>query len=476
MRALMNIIRYYMKAIKYIGMLAMSLLAFTFTSCEDDDDAGSTAMSVNAIYLEDASSSATVNDRLVDFARLGQLIRIEGSGFIGLKKIYINGYETYFNNALMTDNNVWVTLNSKTPIVDADPAMRNKIRMYKSESNYIDYDFTIRASSPSVSSVDNTLPMPGERVTVKGANLQETTKVTLPGGIEITSGIECDVDGEWYSFVMPEGVTEAGMIVSEGANGIAQTAPYFNDNRCYIINFDGLGTQGSWSATFSAEELVDDPLNSGRGKVCQIIPELYFSETGPVAGGVSNIKGFWTAGNDDPDDDWSRMYASLPDGKKTLLKNISLQFDVYVPAEWNLSGQVCITLQNNLSNYGYGSACTKPSTDYINQAYAWVPWLDRETGEATPFTTGERWQTVTIPITHFGNYNNDDGTMDFEKVVSDRNAGSYRNFGFLFCNADVEYSESVIYEATAFDGKIYIDNFRIVYSTSETVSDYPDEE
>ena len=465
-----------MKAIKYIGMLAMSLSAIAFTSCEDDDDASSTPMTVKAVYLEDASSSATVNDRLVDFARLGQLIRIEGTGFSGLKKIYINGYETYFNNALMTDNNVWVSLNSNTPIVDADPAMRNKIRMYKSENNYYDHNFTIRASSPSVSSIDNTLPKAGEKVTVKGANLQETLKITLPGGIEITSDIECDEDGKWYSFTMPEGVTERGSIVSEGANGTAKSAPYFNDNKCYIIDFDGLGTQGSWSATFSSEDLVDDPLNSGRGKVCQIIPDAYLNENGAVAGGVSNIKGFWTAGNDDPADDWSRMYAEMPDGKNTLLKNISLQFDVYVPFEWNLSGQVAITLQNNLSNYGYGSGCTLPSTSYINQAYAWVPWLNRDNGEAKPFTTGERWQTVTIPITHFGNYNDDDGTMTLAKLVEDRNAGSYRNFGFLFCNADVEYSESIIYPAEAFDKKIYIDNFRLVCSTSEIVSDFPDEE
>lgn len=456
----------------------MSCLALTFTSCEEDDDTSSTPMSVSAVYLEDASSSTSNHDRLVDYARLGQLIRIEGNGFMGLKKIYINGYETYFNNALMTNGNVWVQLNSNTPIVEADPAMRNKIRLYKSDDNFVDYDFTIRAASPFVNNVDITLPMPGEKVIVSGGNLQETTKITLPGGIEITSGIENDPDGEWYSFVMPEGVTEAGMIVSEGANGTAQTAPYFNDNRAYIINFDGLGVQGSWSATFSADELVDDPLNSGRGKVCQIIPDLYFSENdGAVAGGVSNIKGFWTAGNDDPTDDWSRMYEMLPDGGATLLKDISIQFDVYVPQEWNLSGQVAISLQNNLSNYGYGSGCTQASTDYINQAYAWVPWLDRETGEAAPFTTGERWQTVTIPITEFGNYTADDGgSMPFSKVVEDRNAGSYRNFGFLFCNADVEYSEKIFYEATAFTQKIYIDNFRVVYSTSETVSDYPEEE
>ena len=35
-------------------------------------------------------------------------------------------------------------------------------------------------------------------------------------------------------------------------------------------NTDDKGAQGDWSATFSDEDLVDDPLNSGRGKVVQI--------------------------------------------------------------------------------------------------------------------------------------------------------------------------------------------------------------
>lgn len=49
----------------------------------------------------------------------------EGSGFSGLKRIYVNGYETYFNNALMTDNNVWVTLNAATPVEKANVSVRN---------------------------------------------------------------------------------------------------------------------------------------------------------------------------------------------------------------------------------------------------------------------------------------------------------------------------------------------------------------
>ncbi len=463
-----------MKTLKYLMMMLMGVLMLS--ACSDDDEgSGSSAMTINAIYLEDVESS--VPDREVTFARLGQLIRIEGSGFKGLQKIYVNGYDTYFNNALYTDNNVWVTLDSDTPIADAEDSVRNTIQLVKKNSS-ITYEFTVRAAAPSITNVDNTLPQAGELVTVTGTNLQEITSITLPGGIVITEGIESDEDGEWFTFTMPSGVTESGCITCEGANGTAQTADYFNNFDCYIINFeeDGHGVQGSWSATFSADDLVDDPLNSGRGKVVQLIPESYLEENGAVSAGVSNIAGWWTAGNDESTDDWTRMTSYID--ASTAVGDLALQFDIYCPEEWNLTGQLEITLQNNLSNYGWGSSCTTPSSEYYNTAYAWVPWMDETTGESEAFTTGEKWITITVPLTKFGNYSEDDTSATLQTVITDRNSGSYRNFGFLFCNSDVDFDGDgeVDYPASACSLKVYLDNFRIVPNNSVTVSDYPEDE
>lgn len=457
------------------ALMMCGAVAPAFVACDDDPDiigSGSqtTEIVVEKVFLEDASAKDDVTDREVTFARLGQLLRIQGSGFLGLKRIYVNGYETYFNNALMTDKNVWITLKSETPVDKADADVRNTIRFVKDGTQTI-YNFTIRAAAPSVKSVDNTLPKVGETVTVYGTNLQEITKVTLPGGIEITSGITSDEDGEFYSFTMPEGVTESGSITAEGANGTAITPAYFNFNSCYIINFDGLGTQGSWSATFTADDLVDDPLATGRGKVCMVLPQSVLDEGG-IKAGVSNAKPFATAGNDDADDDWNRMTAYIPGTTST--DSVALQFDVYCPEAWDLTGQIEFSLQNNLSNYGYGSACTKYNADYLNQAYAWVPWLDRETGDHTAFTTGERWQTVTIPLSNFGRYTETEkaGPWTFQNVIDDKNGGSYRNFMIYFCNPDLEFSDDITYPSSLFNQKVYIDNLRIVPCASITVSDF----
>lgn len=472
-----------MKTMKYF--LCLAIAAVVFTGCKDDDNGGSTTqMTIDKIFLENINDEVN-KDREVEFARLGQLLRIQGSGFMGLKKIYINGYETYFNNALMTDNNVWVTLNGDTPVEKADESVRNTITLYKSDSNKLVYKFTIRAAAPSISSCDNTLPKAGETVTVYGTNLQETTKVTLPGGIEITSGIISDEDGKLYSFTMPDGVTEAGSITSEGANGTAVTPAYFNDFRCFVTDFDGKGELGSWSATYSSDDLVSDPLATGRGKVAMLVPQVKLDAGGLDAG--SNSLLWATAGNDNANDDWSRMFSIIPE--TTLASNLALQFDIYCPEPWDESGQLEFSLQNNLSNYGWNSDCTKFSAQYKNTAAVWIPWLNDD-GTHQAFTTGQRWQTITLPLSKFGNYNPETAKSDADKataaaatlrqVSDDRNAGSYRNFLFLFVNGDIKTEEGVTpvlnYPAKLFTQKIYIDNIRVVNTTAIKVNDFDDNE
>lgn len=93
-----------------------------------------------------------------------------------------------------------------------------------------------------------------------------------------------------------------------------------------------------------------------------------------------------------------------------------------------------------------------------------------------PYTTGERWVTVTIPLTKFGKYSDEGGDHPFQEVIDDRNAASNANFIFLLCNPDLKYSEDVIFEASNIDLKIYVDNFRIVPNEKIKISDFPEEE
>ena len=465
-----------MKSLKYTWILCLAFLSVGFISCNDDDEYfddkyQDVKIVIDQIYLEDYESS--VPDRPVTFARLGQLIRVEGSGLYGMKKVYINGYETYFNRAYVTDKSMLIQINSNTPIVDAEPEDRNVILFVKDKTQ-TPHDFIIRAASPTVTSISNTLPKAKETVTVYGTGLDETTKVTLPGGIEVTD-ITNSEDGDWYSFTMPSGVTESGHILSEGPNGQAQSPYYFNYSSCMILDFDGNGTQGSWSwsetgSMTNADDLVNDPAGSGRGKCLPIVPKRLL--TAGVSSGKPRVSECWTAGNDDELDDWTRMTKYIP--ATTPLTEVALQFDIYVANPWSGTGYIQICLINNFNYAGIGS-----DDDGANNVVTfYVPWIT--SGGIVPFST-EGWQTVTIPFSQFNKYatliaDKEATQPTFQTVIDDRNAATYRNFGMGFVNTDFSYLDVKV-TSTPFTGpEIYIDNWRVVPCKSVVISDYPEDE
>lgn len=189
-------------------LLALLLVPLTFCACDDDDNSDSAEMSISAIYLEDATSS--VPDRPVEFARLGQLIRIQGSGFSGLKRVYINGYNCYFNPVYVSNTSILVSVSKDVPTTEAAEEVRNTIQLLK-DGTQLTYPFTIRASAPSITSISNTLPKAGESIIVYGTGLQEVSKVTFPGGVTVegTDKIFSDEDGKFSSSPYPRASPEA---------------------------------------------------------------------------------------------------------------------------------------------------------------------------------------------------------------------------------------------------------------------------
>lgn len=476
-----------------LALLPAALLA----ACNDDDtyfeeDAQSTPMSVNAVYLENHKSA--VPDRLVEFARVGQTLRLEGSGFYGVRRVEINGYETYFNRAYVSDKSMVVSIHSKTPISDCPADLRNTIRLIKDKTETT-YSFTIRSGYSVIESISCTLPQPGEKVTVYGDNLHETSAVTLPGGIIVTD-IENDPDGEWYSFIMPDGVTEGGAIISESPNGITQSAPYFNQKAGLILDFDNAdnGNQGSWggkdddgnikpnSSMVYPEDLVEDPLGSGRGLCLPVVPQRLI-DGGFATSGKSRISECWTAGAGDALDDWSRFTASyIP--AETPVTEVAFQFDVLIDAPWSGTGHIQLSLINNYNIAGIGS-----DDDGKNNMVAfYVPWLSKgvDGGEVIPYDTDGRWVTVTIPFSSFNKYatmvaDPETATPAFQLVIDDRAAAKYPNFGMGFVNTDFSYTaldgKSVKVESVAVNGPgIFTDNWRIVPCKPFVPSDYPEDD
>src|SRR5690606_19568656 len=143
-----------------ISILGIILFGSLFTACSnDDDEADGGEIVVNAVYLQDVNSN--VQDREVTFARLGQLLRLEGSGFTGMRRVYINGYLTNFNPVYVSDNSMLIQVSSDTPVLEAGDDVRNTIRLVK-DNTETTFEFEIRSSAPQIHAVSHTLPLAGE--------------------------------------------------------------------------------------------------------------------------------------------------------------------------------------------------------------------------------------------------------------------------------------------------------------------------
>ncbi len=451
-----------MKHVLYSWIIFYLLTTLFLTSCKNDEVVDS-PIYITQIYLEDIKSD--IPDRPISFVRTGQMIRIEGEGFIGLKKIYINGYKTFFNLTYVTDNSMIVTVDKKTPIIDATADVRNTIRLVKSNGYEYVYKFEILSALPSIRNIDNTMPKTGEKVTVYGTALNHTTSVTLPGDIIVDSNIENDTAGEWFSFIMPAGVTESGSIVSTGANGKATSPAYFNYKQGVILDFDGTGVHGYWQWTaegsmINSQDLVTDPLNSGRGKCFLLVPERLLISGVPA--GKPRATECWTAGNNE---DWSLMYPFIP--ANTPVSEVAFQFDIYVPEVWEQTGHIQINLFNYFGLAGIGSSDDADS----KQVAFYVPWI--ENGAKIAFHTNG-WQTVTIPFSEFKKYATlieEGNEPTFQMVVNDRNNATNKNFGMSFINTDFTY-KGVQVTSSTFNTRVYIDNWRIVPCKMFDQSDY----
>ncbi|MCD9575417.1 glycan-binding surface protein [Flavobacterium soyae] len=441
-----------------IALLGIMFFSTLFTSCDNNDSEGG-KITITKVFLEDVNS--TVPDREVTFARLGQALRIQGSGFTGLRKVYINGYSTYFNVVFVSDNSMLVNVSADTPILDADPSVRNTIR-FVNDNNETTFSFEIRAGKPAITNISNTMPNAGETITVYGTGLTEVSKVVFPGNIEVTSGITSDEDGEFFTVVVPNGVSEnGGSLFVQSSNGGVYSPAYFNFKKGILLNFDGKGQHGYWGTSTSMIQPGDlESLALGTGNLSQgkYVPHRP-ARIASFEAAKNRCSEVWTAGNGV--DNWrTQLTPYIP--ASTPLDKVALQFDVYVPDAWKDSGFLKICMANNFNG-----------GEWTGAVYNYVPWI--VDGKSVAFqTTG--WTTVTIPLNKFYAWSKE--AFTFETVLAYREAATYQNFGFYFENSDIKLSNvtgtasEVEFASKPTSVKVYTDNWRIVSLDTPVYNDF----
>lgn len=444
-----------------ITMIFVMFVSMLFNACDNNDSSSDSGpITITKVFLEDVNSS--VPDREVPFARLGQLIRIEGTGFTGLKKVYINGYDTYFNVVYVSNTSMLISIYKDTPVLNADPAVRNTIR-FVNDSNEFTFPFEIRSAAPVITRISNTLPNVGEMITVYGTGLTEVKKVVFPGNVAVTNGITYDKEGNFFTVTMPAGVSaDGGSLLVESANGGVYSPAFFNFKKGVILNFDGSGTQGYWNTTSMIQptDLLSTTVGSVNVSQGKYVPHRP-TRVASFPAATNRCSEVWTAGAGV--DNWrSQLTPYIP--ASTPLDQVGLQFDIYVPSPWVNTGFLKICLINNFNGGEWTGGC-----------YNVVPWLSKE-GKVVPFqSTG--WTTVTVPLNKF--YSFSKTAFTFDDVLKYREAATYQNFGFYFENSNIKLTNvtgeasEVEFASSATSIDVYTDNWRIVSLKTPSYSDFP---
>lgn len=455
------------------------------TGCDDDDEYdydNSDPITISKVFLQDGLSK-TVKDREVDFVRHGQMLRIEGKGFNGVNRVYINGHSCYFSPVMVTNANIWVQVSKDCPIGEEAGADKNTIYMTKKcgvTSNR--YEIAVRAASPWIDAISPCMPRPGEAVTVEGGGLKGVSKVELPGGLSVTEGIESDnEEGEWFTFNMPEGASEVGALFITCDNGNCYSPAMFSYAGCtagVILNYDERNSFGAWgwddgkgSIVNPAEDkdgLTADPLNADNHCLLLTPERLFVGGTGTQLKVGTRLCELYTGGKGEGAPDFVALGAELGAEPTTPIANLAIQFDILCPKPWS-SGLLNIHFVNN-----YSSTWNDPYCAHF------IPYL-AEDGTVTPWSCSE-WTTVTLPAADF-HFKSGEEPATLQDVADFCGSVDYPNFGIIFENPDYTLGKAFGTDSeTPFTAhpidkgtlEIYIDNMRLVRIDTPDFNEFGD--
>jgi hypothetical protein len=430
----------------YVLCLLSFVLCLFLSSCEEKDERfedNNNPVEITSIHLQ--RSKDDVNDRTVPFARLGQLIRLEGKGFFGVKEIYINGESAYINPTLMSDNSLIIRIPSDAPTVSAPEEVKNTIVLKKASLTY-NYNFEIKAAAPSITRVSHTLPQAGDEITLYGSGLTDATSITFPGDIVVTEeNIVSDEDGKWCTLTVPAGISdEGGSILFLSVNGGAYSPACFNFKKGVVHNFDDVNNFNWSGGEISADLSVVIPATANHLPKSQGKYRSLNTPGNTIAADLPKAAFYWAKQKI-----WSTILGDIIP-LNTPTEEVGVQMDIYVEGTWN-SGYIRMVIADA---FGINKYCM-----------LYAPW--ESLGKKVPFENPGCWYTVTFPFSDSKEFEK----KTFADVLARQQISDYDQWGPWLDN---DKYNSI--EAEATDVVIYFDNLRVVPLETPEFSDFGDEE
>ncbi|MDR6968774.1 hypothetical protein J2X31_002800 [Flavobacterium arsenatis] len=149
-----------------IGSLLLIMLSFfSLSSCNGDDSSSSTGSPVITAVtasLDEEGNPTDLEPTTVGFADNMYIIR--GKGFATVQKIYFNDFDTSFNPVLVTDTEIFVTINRNTPYADAS----DQLKVVTKNGTAV-FDFVVAPPAPGMHSFNPINAADGEEITIYGS-------------------------------------------------------------------------------------------------------------------------------------------------------------------------------------------------------------------------------------------------------------------------------------------------------------------
>lgn len=141
----------------YLLFLALVVAILgVFSSCDSDNE--TSPLTITSVVKAQEGDLIPVNQ-----GDPNNFYIIRGTGLSTVQKIYFNDFDTYFNPVYVTDTEIFVLIDEKTPYVNAS----NKLKLVTSKGT-ISYDFLISPPAPIVTSINPINATEGTLISIKG--------------------------------------------------------------------------------------------------------------------------------------------------------------------------------------------------------------------------------------------------------------------------------------------------------------------
>ena len=399
------------KIIKRLSLALVGFAALATTSCKDEPDAYKIADGKPTVMFIRPVNAAS-RDSIITSASMQTTVCIVGENLRSVTGLLFNDQAAVLNTSYMTDNTLIVTIPNEIP-----GSVTDKIYLATNSKDTVTYDFHVVIPAPVVASMTNEWAEAGEEVSIIGDYFLDYADfpVTVNFGDDYTlprSAIK-SITKNRITFTMPEDVPEEQVSVIS-IYGETKGAFKYRDSRGMLFDFDTpcktgvvLGNHG-WH---NRDILADETSLSGN--------YLLLGGAAMGADGAWNDGNFsfeyWAGSWDTPQNitsgDGIALF-NLADFKDS--QNKALKFEMYIPSSnpWQAGAmQICfqpleqVTISGNAIE-GYDNVAAANMYVFNGEGTGgdwakgkWGRGMYRPWTETGKFDTGDKWITVTIPLT-----------------------------------------------------------------------------